>query len=82
MITTSSPALRSRFGALRLIPAGLELWRVVDDAGRILGHLQRAAEGADVRYRALRYHRGHARLLPIGDFWSADDAVECLRRGG
>lgn len=82
MISTSSPSLRARPGFARLVPAGHELWRVLDETGRILGHLQRLADGADARYRALRYHRARGHLLPVGDFWSPDDAVDCLRRGG
>lgn len=63
----------------RLLRAGPELWRVVDRRGRVVGHL-RAIEGeGGVRYRAERLHRGTGAFLDAGTFWSADDAVACLR---
>lgn len=55
------------------------LWRVVSPAGRVLGHLQAIPHPQGERYRARRYHPASATFVDLGDFWSADDAVACLR---
>lgn len=64
---------------VRLDPAAPALWRVVDAAGRIVGHLQALADDAGVRYRARRFHSPTHTFRDLGDFWSADDAIDCLR---
>ncbi|MCR2801034.1 hypothetical protein QNO21_06900 [Microbacterium sp. zg-Y818] len=78
MITMQAPVLVKSATGSKLVDAAPDLWRVVSRDGRVVGHLGRVAEGSDVRYRALRYHPGRGRLIPIGEFWSADDAVQCL----
>jgi hypothetical protein len=70
-----TPAL----GGARLVPAGDRLWRVVSASGGIIGHLGVSGEGAARRYLALRYHPLDRRFRELGSFWSAADAVECLR---
>ena len=64
---------------IRLAPAGPDLWRVLDTGDRVLGHLQRTSEASGSRYRARRFHAGARAFLELGEFWSADDAVDCLR---
>jgi len=76
--TTALPAL-SRARDLRLVPAGHSLWRIVDSSGRVIGHLQATTEGRGIRYRARRFHVPSRSFREIGEFWSADDAVECVR---
>ncbi|MDZ8172373.1 hypothetical protein [Microbacterium xanthum] len=77
--TDSSAPHLSRPTPLRLQPAAFGLWRVVDRHGRILGHLQRAADDGAARWRARRLSPIRHGFLDLGDFWSADDAVECIR---
>ena len=72
------PALR-RAADVRLALASALLWRVVDRTGRVIGHLEAYSAGGGVRYRARRFHSGSRAFRDLGDFWSADDAVECLR---
>ena len=69
----------SRAKNVRLIPAAPALWRVTDRTGRVIGHLQAVPEGRDIRYRARRFHAPSRAFRDIGEFWSADDAVECVR---
>jgi len=64
---------------LRLVRASSDLWRVVDASGRAIGHLQVVAHPLGLRYRARRYHAPTGRFRDLGDFWSSDDAVACLR---
>ncbi|MDY0909561.1 hypothetical protein [Microbacterium sp. CFBP9034] len=73
-----TPAL-ARGAAVRLAAAAPALWRVIDRSGRVIGHLQALSQGQDVRYRARRFHAASRAFLELGDFWSADDAVDCLR---
>ena len=74
-----TPSL-SRAGA-RLLPAAPALWRILDRSGRVIGHLQAVRQGSDIRYRARRYHAPSRAFRDLGEFWSADDAVECVRLG-
>ena len=73
-----APALR-RGTPLRLHPVGAGRWRVVDSTGRIVGHVDEVPDPLGTRYRARRYHPASRAFRDIGDFWSADDAVDCLR---
>jgi hypothetical protein len=66
---------------VRLDPAAPGLWRVRDPAGFVIGHLQAVTEHAGTRFRARRFHASTHTFRDLGDFWSADDAVECLRLG-
>ena len=78
--TLDAPALR-RGTPVRLATAVAGLWRVVDGAGVIIGHLEAVPHPYGVRYRARRFHAGARAFRDLGDFWSADDAVDCLRFG-
>ncbi|HET6300306.1 hypothetical protein [Microbacterium sp.] len=64
---------------IRLVPAGPALWRVLDRSGRAIGHLQAVLKPEGVAWRARRFHRLTRELRDLGDFWSPDDAVDCLR---
>lgn len=66
---------------VRLDPAAPGLWRVRDSAGLVIGHLQAVSESGGTRFRARRFHSATHAFRDLGDFWNADDAVECLRLG-
>lgn len=74
----SGPPVLTRFPALRLVAAAPDLWRVVARSGRVIGHLQAIGEDPDTRYRARRFRAASRAFRDLGDFWSADDAVECI----
>jgi hypothetical protein len=63
--------------AVRLVSAGPLLWRIVE-RGRVIGHLQAVRDGDDLRYRARRYHGPSRAFRELGEFWSPDDAVDCV----
>ena len=69
----------TRGAGFRFDAAGPALWRVVDQAGLVIGHLQALAGEAGVRYRAKRFHARTRSFRELGDFWSPDDAIDCLR---
>jgi hypothetical protein len=74
----SAPVLR--FGTpVRLVRAAPALWRVADPGGRVIGHLEAVAAPGGTRYRARRFHAASRMFRDLGDFWSADDAIDCLR---
>lgn len=77
-MTTITPTLRTGASA-RLSPAAPSLWRVIDADGRVIGHVQARADRRGTRFRARRYHPPTRAFRDLGDFWSADDAVDCLR---
>jgi hypothetical protein len=63
----------------RMRPAGVNLWRVLDASGHVIGHVETFGHPLGVRFRAKRYHTASAGFRELGEFWSADDAVACLR---
>lgn len=62
-----------------LVRAGARLWRVLDDTDRVLGHLRIEPSPLGLRYRAERLQLATGAFRLIGEFWSADDAVQTLR---
>lgn len=58
------------------------LWRVIDARGRIIGHLEARPQEGGIRYRVLRFHPASRTLRALGDFWSAEDAIDSLRFSG
>ena len=66
---------------VRLAQAASGLWRVINTEGRIIGHVEARVEHEGIRYRARRFHAATRAFRDLGAFWSADDAVECLRLG-
>lgn len=73
-----APGLASG-AAVRLAFAAPALWRVLDASGRVLGHLQAVPDSRGMRFRARRFHPASRAFRDLGDFWSPDDAVDCLR---
>lgn len=83
MITTEIPARPApaipAAVPVRLLPVAPGRWRVLDRLGRALGHLEaRDVDGA-VRYRARRFHAPSRMFRDLGEFWSAVEAIACLR---
>lgn len=75
---TVTPAL-SPATPCRLVAVTGSLWRVLDAKGIVIGHLRAIPLGTAVRFRASRYHPASRGFRDLGEFWSADDAVDCLR---
>jgi len=75
---TTPPTLAPRL-RVRLTAAAPSLWRVLEPGGLVIGHLQAVAQAGGTRFRARRFHAASHAFRDLGDFWSADDAVECLR---
>lgn len=58
-----------------------DLWRVTRSDGEVLGYVEGFDEPRGRRYRSKRLITLQRRFLPLGEFWSFDDAVDCLRFG-
>ena len=71
-------ALDRSFG-FRAVHVAQGRWRIVDAAGRALGHVTTDASLAGIRYRAQRFHAPTRVFRDVGLFWSAEDAVAALR---
>jgi len=56
-----------------------DLWRITKTDGEVLGYVEHAATLAGSRFTAKRMVQRQRRFLPIGEFWSMDDALECFR---
>lgn len=56
-----------------------DLWRVTRADGEVLGYVERHSTTAGSRFTAKRMLPRQRRFLPIGDFWTVDDALDCFR---
>jgi hypothetical protein len=63
---------------VRIIPIGDERWRITRPDGEVLGYIDRSPAAAGDRFHARRMLVLQRRFLPVGDFWSLEDAVEAL----
>lgn len=73
-----APAPRpAGWGAATHVAAGL--WRIADPRGVVVGHVRAIAADGGWRYAAERFQTATGRFRRLGEFWSAADALECLR---
>jgi hypothetical protein len=78
--TRAATPPRLRTGTrLTLAPIAADRWRVLDPSGLIVGHIAARSDSGGTRYRARRYHPGSRAFVDLGEFWSIEDAVQCLR---
>ncbi|HEX4057098.1 MAG TPA: hypothetical protein VHX87_02120 [Galbitalea sp.] len=68
----------TRFG-IRLVQLNDDLWRVTRRTGEVLGYIESFADSGAARFRAKRMFSSRRPSMPLGDFWSIDDAIDCFR---
>ncbi len=68
----------SRFGII-MVQLHDELWRVTRTSGEVLGYIESFDDGGIPRFRAKRMFSAQRPSLPLGEFWSIADAVDCFR---
>jgi hypothetical protein len=56
-----------------------DLWRITRPDGEVLGYVHLWHAAAGVRFQAKRMLQRQRRFLPLGDFWSIDDALDIFR---
>lgn len=66
---------------INLVQLHDELWRVTRADGDVLGYVESFMEPRGRRFRSKRLIALQKKFVPLGDFWSFDDAVDCLRFG-
>lgn len=74
----AGPSTGSRTG-VTVIQLHDDLWRVTRRDGEVLGYVERSTAAGGHRFQAKRMLPRQRRFLPIGQFWSLDDAMECFR---
>ncbi|HEY1530708.1 MAG TPA: hypothetical protein VGF80_07830 [Galbitalea sp.] len=67
-----------RFG-IALVQLHDQLWRVTRRSGEVLGYIESFDESGSQRFRAKRMFSSRRQSLPLGEFWSIDDAIDCFR---
>ncbi|MFJ6679292.1 hypothetical protein ACIQLK_09220 [Microbacterium sp. NPDC091382] len=73
-MTTIAASTDLRLRPYRLVAASDRLWRVVDAAGLVIGHLARNGE----RFAARRFRASVGGFVQLGEFCRLDDAVAAL----
>lgn len=61
------------------VQLGDDLWRVTRAGGEVLGYVERSTTPAGQRFLAKCMLQRQRRFLPVGEFWSVDDAMDCFR---
>lgn len=74
--TTDAPPVVRGFA---LHPVSARRWRVLDRSGRVVGHVRAEPTPDGTRFHAERFDLAARRMRPHGAFWTADEAVQCLR---
>jgi hypothetical protein len=55
------------------------LCRITRNTGEVLGYIETVDDASGRRFHAKRLLSAQSRSLPLGDFWSFDDALDCFR---
>lgn len=56
-----------------------DLWRMTRPTGEVLGYVQRIDTAAGHKFVAKRMLPRQRRFLAVGEFWTADAAMDCFR---
>jgi hypothetical protein len=64
---------------LTLVEISPTLSRVTRLSGEVLGYVEVIGAGRDRAYSSRRLISGGRGMLPLGEFWTMDDAVDCFR---
>jgi hypothetical protein len=73
-----SVASVNRFG-IALVQLHDELWRVTRRTGEVLGYIESYVDAGTTRFRAKRMFSSRRPSMPLGEFWTIDDAIDCFR---
>jgi hypothetical protein len=55
------------------------MWRVTRSDGAVLGYVELLDTAEGARYLSKRLRPRAQGFLPVGEFWSADEAIDSLR---
>lgn len=74
-----APTSRSLTPGVHTVALHEGMWRITRPDGEVLGYIERRDAASGSRFAAKRLLQQQRRFLPIGEFWSLDDALECFR---
>lgn len=63
---------------IALVRVNDSLWRVTRTSGDVLGYVEQFRETGGMRYRAKRMIALQHRFVPLGEFWTAEEAIDCF----
>ncbi len=72
------PTTRPHAG-LELVALHGGLTRVLLRGGGVIGYVETIEDSSGIRYQAKRMRRAAAGFAVVGEFWSADEALDALR---
>lgn len=79
MTTLDFAGTRPTQTGVATVQLGDDLWRITRAGGEVLGYIERHLTAAGQRFTAKRMMQRQRRFLPIGDFWTIEDALDCFR---
>ena len=79
MTTLDFAGTRPTQASVATVQLGDDLWRITRAGGEVLGYIERHLTAAGQRFTAKRMMQRQRRFLPIGDFWTIEDALDCFR---
>lgn len=53
-------------------------WRILHPSGAVLGYIERSRTADGDQFEARRLIAGTTRIMPLGEFWSLDTALDCF----
>jgi hypothetical protein len=71
-----APGIRAGVATVQLHD---DLWRITRPTGEVLGYVERRDTPAGHRFVAKRMLPRQRRFLAVGEFWTAEDAMDCFR---
>jgi hypothetical protein len=79
-MTTAELATRpgSTHPRVSVVPVGDARWRITRRDGEILGYVDHSPEVDGHPFHARRMQVVQRRFIPVGDFWTLQDAIDAL----
>lgn len=74
-----TPAYPASRRGVTTVPLRGGRWRVTREHGEVLGYVDLVADAAGERYRSARMRPRHDGFVPLGEFASAEDALDVVR---
>lgn len=78
-IPRSRASLPKHYG-LEAVEVRDGLWRITTTRATLLGHIAVVTDEADTKFVASRLLGRTPRKVPLGTYWSLDDAIQCFVR--
>jgi hypothetical protein len=77
-IPTGAPRRVARRNGPATVALRDGFWRVLHPSGAVLGYIERTRSGDAEHFESRRLIAGTIRIIPLGEFWSFDTALDCF----